>query len=105
MDSELGRLIRTLKEKCPVCTHPMQLRARKIISLLRGVETIEEEEYKCCSVCDFESEIRDHKKRKQVFDKTAFVKEPVEEKKGRYDKNAKHPKRETTFKNNGRKGY
>ena len=90
MDSEnnLGRLIRTLPEKCPLCHSPMQLRSRKIKVLVRGIEEQEEDEYKICSVCDNEVEIRqkDQKKRKRVIDKTAFIPEVIDSKKeGRKD--------------------
>ena len=73
----IGRLKRTLSEKCPVCGKPLQLRVREIESLLRGETVIDEETYKKCSVCDFTEEIKNQKKRKRVFDKTKMVKEDL----------------------------
>ena len=72
MSSDLGKLKRTLKEKCSNCNHPLQLRVRSLKSLLRGVEILKEEEYKYCSNCKTEIEIRnkDLKKRTEHFDKT-----------------------------------
>lgn len=99
-----GRLIRTLNEKCSDCTHPLQLRGRKIKTLVRGEEVFEEEEYKVCSNCKEEIEIplRDRKKRVTRFDKTN-VKEPIEEKKSRrFSQNASSFKRSATSKNNGK---
>jgi hypothetical protein len=100
VDNELGRLIRTLSEKCSACHSPMQLRARKIDILVRGVEESDEEEYKVCSVCGEEVEIRyrDIKKRKKVFDKTAIVSDAVEKKEGRNE----YKQRSPTSKDNGR---
>jgi hypothetical protein len=100
-NKNLGRLIRTLPDKCPLCHSSMQLRARKIIVLVRGVEEDDEEEYKVCSVCDNELEIRqkDRKKRKRVFDKTAYVPEVIDKKEGR----GGYKKRDSTSKSNGGK--
>lgn len=104
MNSDLGRLIRTLKERCSECNHPMQLRARKVNSLVRGIENTEEEEYKVCSYCFVEVEIplRDRKKRIEHFDKVRYVKEPIEEKR-RYS-NASNNKSGGTSKGNGNSG-
>lgn len=100
----LGRLVKTLSEKCPECNHPLQLRARKITSLSRGVEMESEEEYKVCSVCEYEQEIplRDRKKRIQHIDKTAYVKEP--ETKRRYVKDASDKKSTRFTKGTGKSG-
>lgn len=83
MDSDLGRLRKTLNEKCEFCNSPMQLRVRTKTEPVRGVDTEFEEEYKICSKCGEEVEIRfrDNKKRVTRFDKTAYVK-PIEEKRG-----------------------
>jgi len=105
MEENLGRLIRTLNEKCSECAHPMQLRGRKIIQIVRGLEEETEEEYKICSFCSLEVEIplRDRKKRVERPDKTRYVKEVIEEKR-RYPKNAPDNKRVRTPKNNGTSG-
>jgi len=102
--TNLGKLKKTLSEKCPECSHPLQLRSRKTISLSRGVELEIEEEYKVCSVCDYEREIplRDRKKRVEHVDKTAYVKEL--ETKRRYVKDASDKKRSRFTKSNGKSG-
>ena len=84
MEAKLGRLIHSLKEKCE-CGSPLQLRARKVHTVVRGEELVEEEEYKSCPRCGLEVEIpiRDRKKRVEHFDKTKLVKEPVDDKKRR----------------------
>ena len=104
MTNLVGRLIKTLSEKCPECSHSLQLRGRKILSLSRGIELESEEEYKICSVCDYEQEIplRDRKKRVEHIDKTAYVKEP--ENKRRYVKDASDKKRTRFTKSNGKSG-
>ncbi len=105
MDSDLGRLVRTLKDRCGECNFPMQLRARKIVSLVRGVENEAEEEYKVCSNCQLEVEIplKERKKRVEHFDKTAYVKEPLENNKR--DNNARYKKPERPAKNDGSKSW
>ena len=85
-----------------MCGHSLQLRERKFMELLRGEEIEKTEEYICCSVCDYEEEIRNPKKRKVVFDKTKFVKEPEE--KRRYSKSNASDKKRTGFKKDFRKG-
>lgn len=102
MESEpkLGRLIRTIKDRCPLCSSHLQLRGRKTSILFRGENIEQEEEYICCSSCEYESEIKDHKKRKIVLDKTAYI-EPVDEKR-RYPNNASNNKRSGFAKDNGR---
>ena len=93
MEAELGRLIRSLKEKCE-CGHTLQLRGRRIPIMVRGEEQFEEQEYKVCGFCGNEIEIplRQIKKRIVHIDKTAYIK-PVEEKR-RY--NASDKKRIST---------
>jgi hypothetical protein len=76
--SDLGRLIRTLSRKCPSCNHPLQLRERKVLGLVGGEEIEKAEEYICCSVCDYDEEVRDSKKRVVHFDKTHFILEKKE---------------------------
>lgn len=105
MAAELGRLIRSLKEKCE-CGHSLQLRARKLSVVVRGEQQFEEEEYKICGFCHSEIEIpfREKKKRVEHFDKTKLVKEPVEEKRPRrYDKNASTNPKRTGFKKDNAK--
>lgn len=96
-EAKLGRLIHSLKEKCE-CGHTLQLRARKVHTVVRGEELVEEEEYKSCPRCGLELEIpiRDRKKRVEHFDKTKLVKEPEEEKKRRYPNNASSKERTRT---------
>lgn len=100
--SELGRLKRSLKQRCPDCNHVLQIRIRENVQMVRGEDILEETDYIVCSAeCGYESEIKEQKKRKERLDKTAYVK-PVEN--DRRDKNAKYPKRDSTSKNYGGKG-
>jgi hypothetical protein len=102
----LGRLKRTLSEKCPCCGKALQLRVRQTDNLLRGETIIEEEEYKQCSVCDYEEEIKNPKKRKMVFDKTRLKKEDLIVEDGRRSRrgnNNGYPQRTRTDSNHGTK--
>jgi hypothetical protein len=98
--NDLGRLKRTLSEKCSCCNHALQLRTRKMDSLLRGETIQEEEDYKYCPNCYEEIEIRDQKKRKATdgFDKTRLKPEDMvvkDDRKGtrRDNNNDRYPKR------------
>lgn len=55
-NSELGRLKKTLKEKCPICSKNLQIRARKFIVVEFGEDIEKEKEYIRCSnlSCDYE---------------------------------------------------
>lgn len=70
----LGRLVRTLGEKCKFCGRPLQLRARKGYSMFMGEQILNEVEYIHCSNpdCDFEREV-EQKKRKQKMDRGSVV--------------------------------
>lgn len=81
MEENLGRFIKGLKERCPSCSTPLQVRGVKKSYLLRGVEMFNEEEIIQCPNCGYEEKIKNQKKRKMVFDKTAFVKEPLKDNK------------------------
>jgi hypothetical protein len=75
MKSFAGRLKRTLKDKCPYCNHPLQLRVKETMAIAAGTDITVDEEYITCSVCDYESEIREPKKRKQRIDKASIKEE------------------------------
>lgn len=63
----LGKLKRTLKEKCPECGKVLQLRILEIKGMRDGIETITPEEYIRCSNsnCDYEKEIEQKRRRRQ----------------------------------------
>lgn len=95
-DNDLGRLIRTLKERCPNCNSVLQLRARKKTQLVRGMETTTETNYICCVVCDYEKGVKKKGKDHPNIDKTIWIDQ--EENKERYDK---HNKPKSTTKRYG----
>jgi hypothetical protein len=96
----LGRLKRSMKEKCPNCGHTLQLRVREEMQLVRGEEQINEVEYIVCPIdnCEYEAEIKEPKKRVERFDKTKFVPEPKKER-----DNGGHKKRVGASENYARK--
>jgi RNase P subunit RPR2 len=54
---ELGKLKRTLSEKCPNCNKPLQLRSRFQVSIdEEGQEIQKEELYLSCSNCEYEEQ-------------------------------------------------
>ena len=75
--------------------------------MVRGEQQFEEDEYKVCGFCGLEIKIplRDRKKRIEHFDKTKLVKEPVDDKKRRYNnKDASDKKRNSIKTGNGATG-
>jgi hypothetical protein len=95
----LGRLKRSMKEKCPNCGHTLQLRVREEMQLVRGEEQVNEVEYIVCPIdnCEYEAEIKEPKKRVERFDKTKFVPEPKKER-----DNGGHKKRGAAYEGYGR---
>jgi len=63
----LGKLKRSLKDRCPLCGKTLQLRVREIESINRGMEALIPEEYVCCSNknCFYEQEIEQKRVRRK----------------------------------------
>lgn len=62
----LGRLIRTLHEKCNQClTTSLQIRGREVKQLGDGVSIVFEQTYEYCPSCDLEFDIRDEKSKRK----------------------------------------
>lgn len=105
-DQPLGRLIKTERKDCPNCVSTiMQLRGRKVIELIRGVEVELEEEYYHCPSCHADDEIRfrDRKKRELKIDKTAYE---ITEKRGRGNGDTKKSTRpESNFGEKSRRDF
>ena len=100
---DLGRLVRTLKDKCPLCHNPLQLRARTNSQLVRGVEVVTEKKYISCSVCDYEkSEAKQKGKKHPSVDKAVWM--DLDEEVNKERKNANNNKRFPVTKGNGRRG-
>jgi len=66
----IGKLKKSISEKCPVCGKTLQIRVIKIKTLQKGVEAFVEEEYICCSNknCDYERETVKKKKSRKNLD-------------------------------------
>ena len=77
--NDLGRLVRTLSEKCPRCERPLQIRARKIIYWFKNDPLDKEVEYIACSnpSCEYEREM-EQKKREHRPDKYSSVPAVIE---------------------------
>lgn len=85
--SDIGRLIHTTKQVCSDCENGrLQVRARKVIVMVKGEETTEESQYLYCPVC--ENEETEYKDKKQDKNKHREIKPVVEVKEvknyGRY---------------------
>lgn len=52
---QVGRLKRTLKDRCPKCSHVLQLRAKEKKYMLDGVEMATEEDFIACSSCSYKT--------------------------------------------------
>lgn len=103
---DVGKLKKTLNEKCPECGHALQLRTKEEIYLAAGVDRIKVVEYIKCSVCDYECESKNEKKRKERFDKTEILIEPVtEDKRGGNGKYKERGGSKTVYRGNGKKSY
>jgi len=63
----LGKLKRSLKDRCPLCGKNLQLRVREIETINRGMETLIPEEYICCSNrnCIYEQELEQKRVRRR----------------------------------------
>jgi len=67
MSGGLGRLRKTLKDRCPECDHTLELRVvEEIVFILGDETTFKEEEYLNCPRCGFEIPYQNKKKKKFV---------------------------------------
>jgi len=67
----IGKLKRSLKERCPDCGKPLQVRMQDVVSMVKGVETTIPLEYICCSnykVCVYERTLEQKRRRRQEFE-------------------------------------
>ena len=85
---DLGRLIRTLHEKCPVCHSPLQMRAVTVKLLVKGQEITEEEIHCVCSLCSYEEDVEPKRR------KSREIRVDARKLEGR--RNGDHKKRERT---------
>jgi len=62
----LGKLKHSMRERCPYCNKPLQVRAIQISTLQKGVEILIDEEYICCSNknCDYEQSMEQKRVRR-----------------------------------------
>lgn len=60
MARDLGRLIRTTSDKCPLCKKPLQIRARIKVSRFKDKQIEKEIQYLSCSGqdCEYESSLK-----------------------------------------------
>ena len=63
----IGKLKHSLKERCPECGKPLQLRLIEITTMQKGIEVISPEERICCSnrSCYYEREIEQKRRRRK----------------------------------------
>lgn len=98
MSEEIGRLIRTTNESCNECSNThLQLRARKVVLIVKGEEIEEESQYLFCSICENEIEYKDKKINKNKHREVKEIK-VKEVKNGRY-------KERPNFKTNSVRGF
>lgn len=64
----IGKLKKSMKERCPLCGKTLQLRVYEKKILQKGNEVLIDEEYITCSNpdCDYEREVLKKKKRKKL---------------------------------------
>ena len=72
----IGKLKRTIGEKCPVCNSQLQLRVRDIPAVISGLSVSTQEEIIICSnqSCEYE---RMPKKKKRKIREVEFEEEPL----------------------------
>ena len=58
MSSQLGKLIRTLPDKCPDCGHKLQLRHIDEVSTQKGIGIAVNREIKQCPICEYEEDVK-----------------------------------------------
>jgi len=61
----IGRLKRSLKERCPECNGILQLREYPVNTLIDGEEVIKYREHIVCSKCEYVEEIEQKRIRRQ----------------------------------------
>ena len=62
-----GRLKHSLRDKCPKCGGVLQVRVRGIQGMAKGMDIIRDEEFITCSLCDYEQESKQKRKRRKEF--------------------------------------
>ena len=70
----LGRLKRSLKERCPDCGHILQVRVQDIETIQNGIEISIPKEYICCSNknCGFERYVEQKRRRRKQEEELDF---------------------------------
>lgn len=68
----LGKLKRTLKDKCPECKKVLQLREKQEDTFIKGFPVTTASEYIYCPSCGYEEEIKQKKRR---VEENPFLKE------------------------------
>lgn len=78
-DQNLGRLVRTLGERCSECNTCLQVRSRDGEQLIDGETISLEEKYKYCPICEIEIDMNDDRsdKRKEWRENYAHHKQQV----------------------------
>jgi len=63
----IGKLKRSLKERCPDCGKVLQLRVMDIRAIINGDEVLVPKEYISCSNpnCDYERDVEQKRRRRQ----------------------------------------
>jgi hypothetical protein len=66
----IGRLKRSLSERCPECKSILQIRVRDIKEIRNGIQVLVSEEYIACSNrnCEYEREMEQKRIRRQEDD-------------------------------------
>jgi hypothetical protein len=66
----IGRLRRSLSERCPECKNILQIRVRDINEIRNGIQVLVSEEYIACSNknCEYEREMEQKRIRRQEDD-------------------------------------
>jgi hypothetical protein len=89
-DDTLGKLIRTLSERCPECKeHKLQLRSIVKATSQKGIQLSETITVKQCPLCLYQAESGEKKRKEKVALRDSFT--AVKE----VSKNDRYPKRDT----------
>lgn len=98
-ERNIGRLRKTLSEKCPECGRPLQIRIISEPTIEDGEEILEDHEYKVCMFCEQFDEV-EPKRKKRNGRRSRF-----EDMEDDVRSNGKSKERNRTKKNDGRRGY
>lgn len=83
-NTSLGKLKRTLSERCVECGYVLEIRVRQIKTIHEGVDILVDEEYIRCSNCSYEKNI---KPSKEKFDVKTFSNRDKKRERGDYGRN------------------